>query len=239
MLVAWLLFGASAVLAAAAVLLAVAGLSFPPFLLAAGAVAVGSYGAWSRARQRLVARVYDRVGVEPNPDGTVGAEGARAERTATGRVRYEPRDDWDDPEDWPFDDPFWTDETVDQPRWADGNATGPAGDGERHRRGRGRESTGAGATDQTTTERTTTETTGVDGSEAQGGGRAIGGTARTVAPRTREACDVLGVDPDASAEELRAAYRDRVKETHPDLGGDEASFRHVRWAYEYLRAHEE
>lgn len=236
MLVGWLLFGVSAVLAAAAVVLAVAGLSSPPFLLAAGAVAVGSYGAWSGARQRLVEGVYDRVDVEPNADGTVGDEGANAERTATGRVAFEPRDDWDDPEDWPFDDPFWTDEDVEQPRWVDGDGTGGTADAERHSRRGDRDPVGDGAAESTGTA-TGTATAGA--SDASGDGRAVGGNLRTVAPRTREACDVLGVDLDASAEELRTAYRDGVKATHPDHGGDEASFRRVRWAYEYLRARRE
>lgn len=32
--------------------------------------------------------------------------------------------------------------------------------------------------------------------------------------------DVLGVDPDASTADIRAAYRDRLKETHPDVSDD-------------------
>jgi hypothetical protein len=42
----------------------------------------------------------------------------------------------------------------------------------------------------------------------------------------------LGVGRDASLEELKAAYRRRVLEAHPDHGGDEASFRRVLDAYE-------
>ncbi|QZX99931.1 J domain-containing protein [Halobaculum rubrum] len=45
----------------------------------------------------------------------------------------------------------------------------------------------------------------------------------------------LGVDADASQSELKAAYRDRVKETHPDSGGDEAEFKRVNSAYETLK----
>nr|WP_305794302.1 DnaJ domain-containing protein [Halomarina rubra] len=45
----------------------------------------------------------------------------------------------------------------------------------------------------------------------------------------------MGVAPDAAPETVRAAYRERVKETHPDCGGDESAFRRVRWAYEQLR----
>ncbi len=48
--------------------------------------------------------------------------------------------------------------------------------------------------------------------------------------------DVLGVDPDADDEELVAAYRQRVKETHPDQGGSTAEFQAVQRAYERIRA---
>jgi hypothetical protein len=41
----------------------------------------------------------------------------------------------------------------------------------------------------------------------------------------------LGVGADADGEEIRAAYRRRVKETHPDQGGDEEEFKRVREAY--------
>jgi curved DNA-binding protein CbpA len=50
-----------------------------------------------------------------------------------------------------------------------------------------------------------------------------------------EAYDALGVSPDASQEAVRDAYRDRVKEVHPDSGGDEEAFKRVNRAYETLR----
>ena len=58
-------------------------------------------------------------------------------------------------------------------------------------------------------------------------GRADGG--RTAAAR------VLDVAPDADDEAVRRAYRERVREVHPDApDGDEAAFREVRAAYERL-----
>lgn len=42
---------------------------------------------------------------------------------------------------------------------------------------------------------------------------------------------ILGLSPDADVEAVTAAYRERVKEVHPDHGGDEATFRRVREAY--------
>lgn len=51
----------------------------------------------------------------------------------------------------------------------------------------------------------------------------------------REAASVLGVEPSADDEAVRAAYRDRIKEVHPDApDGDEDSFKRVRDAYERL-----
>lgn len=50
-----------------------------------------------------------------------------------------------------------------------------------------------------------------------------------------EAYDVLGVSPDADPATVRQAYRDRVKDVHPDRGGDEETFKRVSQAYERLR----
>lgn len=41
----------------------------------------------------------------------------------------------------------------------------------------------------------------------------------------------LGLSPDADVEAVTKAYRERVKEVHPDHGGDEETFRRVREAY--------
>ncbi|MFB6270133.1 MAG: ferredoxin Fer [Halobacterium sp.] len=44
--------------------------------------------------------------------------------------------------------------------------------------------------------------------------------------------DVLGIDEDADDGEVERAYRERVKEAHPDQGGSAAEFQLVRAAYE-------
>jgi hypothetical protein len=52
---------------------------------------------------------------------------------------------------------------------------------------------------------------------------------------TEAAYGVLGLSSDASEAAVRRAYRERVKEVHPDHGGDEAEFRRVREAYDAAR----
>jgi curved DNA-binding protein CbpA len=50
--------------------------------------------------------------------------------------------------------------------------------------------------------------------------------------------DVLDVDPGADEEAIRAAYRERAKDAHPDQGGSRDAFQLVRAAYEELLAGE-
>lgn len=46
--------------------------------------------------------------------------------------------------------------------------------------------------------------------------------------------EVLGVAPDASEREIQRAYRERVKDAHPDRGGSEAAFRRIQEAREAM-----
>jgi ferredoxin len=46
--------------------------------------------------------------------------------------------------------------------------------------------------------------------------------------------DILGIDRDADEETIQQAYRERVKETHPDQGGSVRAFQRVKAAYEAI-----
>ncbi|MFB6082977.1 MAG: ferredoxin Fer [Halorientalis sp.] len=46
--------------------------------------------------------------------------------------------------------------------------------------------------------------------------------------------DVLGIEPDADDATIREAYRQRVKEAHPDRGGSTREFQRVKEAYEKI-----
>ncbi|GAA4164644.1 hypothetical protein GCM10022286_26670 [Gryllotalpicola daejeonensis] len=53
-------------------------------------------------------------------------------------------------------------------------------------------------------------------------------------PLSASPYEVLGVDARASDEELKRAYRKRLRETHPDTGGSAAEFRAVQEAWERI-----
>jgi len=62
-----------------------------------------------------------------------------------------------------------------------------------------------------------------------------GDVAGNAGPTLEEAYDVLGLEPGSSSDEVRAAYRRKVKEVHPDQdGGSEEAFKRVNAAYETL-----
>jgi molecular chaperone DnaJ len=45
---------------------------------------------------------------------------------------------------------------------------------------------------------------------------------------------ILGLNRDATEKEIKSAYRKKVKECHPDTGGDEEVFKKVSYSYEIL-----
>lgn len=71
---------------------------------------------------------------------------------------------------------------------------------------------------------------------AGSGGRDESGGEPGLDPATA-AYAVLGLPSGASEDAVRRAYRERIKEVHPDQGGDEAEFRRVQEAYDTVRRH--
>ncbi|MFB6117313.1 J domain-containing protein [Halosegnis sp.] len=70
--------------------------------------------------------------------------------------------------------------------------------------------------------------------QADGGARGRRPPDPDPGPSRREAYETLGLDPGAEEAAVRRAYREQVKETHPDRGGDEEQFKRVTAAYERL-----
>lgn len=70
---------------------------------------------------------------------------------------------------------------------------------------------------------------------AGGSGRGTGDRWSASGLSRREAYSVLGLSESASIDDVRAAYRKRAKETHPDTDdGDRETFKRVNQAYEVL-----
>lgn len=68
------------------------------------------------------------------------------------------------------------------------------------------------------------------------GARRSTSRSQTGTPSSHEqAYHVLGLEPGATDDDVKRAYRERVKEVHPDAdGGDEEAFKRVTRAYETL-----
>ncbi|QLD87369.1 DnaJ domain-containing protein [Natronomonas halophila] len=71
------------------------------------------------------------------------------------------------------------------------------------------------------------------GGAADGGGRRAGPQPSPSISKA-EAYRRLGLDPGADEATVKRAYREKVKEVHPDRGGDEETFKKVTEAYETL-----
>ncbi|WP_224334180.1 J domain-containing protein [Haloprofundus halobius] len=76
------------------------------------------------------------------------------------------------------------------------------------------------------------------GAGARGGARTRAGAGaprETRGPTRAEAYRALDLEPGASIDEVKRAYRSKVKDVHPDTeSGDEESFKRVNRAYESL-----
>lgn len=62
--------------------------------------------------------------------------------------------------------------------------------------------------------------------------QAFAGYVALPAPASAQWWTVLGVNQNATVEEIRSAYREKVKHVHPDVGGNHDQFVEVQQAYE-------
>ena len=236
---AWLAIGIAGLLAGVAVVSLFAGFGSPVFLGVAAISAGGGLLAYWYGRERMLESVYAGVDAGPReaPTADGGADeaslgsdgdGPDSERRTTqatdGGETTADHDHSTGYDDWTWadrdpDDPFWSDDPGDWEDPWDWEATDPeeaAGEGRQRRKwGQSGEARGTrgGRGDWWRRERTGTDER----------------------PTVTEAYEILGLEPGADLAAVRRAYRERAKETHPDLGGDPATFIEVREAYERLR----
>ena len=76
--------------------------------------------------------------------------------------------------------------------------------------------------------------TGIVKGTAFMGGQDLVATKRTETESFDEACAVLGVEPDASFEEVKRVYAVKAQYAHPDHGGDAERFKRIQKAYEFI-----
>ncbi|WP_053947612.1 J domain-containing protein [Halolamina sediminis] len=69
------------------------------------------------------------------------------------------------------------------------------------------------------------------GSRARAGGRGGPRAAATRGDPVGDAFEFLDLERDADADEVQTAYREQVKELHPDQGGSEEEFKRLQEAY--------
>jgi hypothetical protein len=76
---------------------------------------------------------------------------------------------------------------------------------------------------------------GPGGASARQAGERRYAPSTTQGPTPEEAYRTLGLEPDADTDAVRSAYREKVKEVHPDTdSGSEEAFKEVNRAYETL-----
>ena len=212
----WLLsLGLSGLLLGVAISTLIAGREARVLVVVSLCCAGGAYVAYRHATTRMVRSIHGGIDDERPPthaDTTTADAGGATERTTSGDY-----DDWG----WASadeDDPFWSEDVTDwEDPWAT-TTTDPAD---------------AGGESERTSD--WWQRTGDRDRESESGHERAAGDREDEDP-TRRAYAILGVEPGADDEAVRAAYRARVKETHPDRpGGDVDAFLRVREAYAHLQ----
>ncbi|WP_226023294.1 J domain-containing protein [Halomicrobium salinisoli] len=180
-------------------------------LFLAAMFGLSTYLVYYHASGRMADRVYERVERRARVDGGRGRRGAERRRKAARRATRGRRSGGGGRRAGAGPREDWT-----PPR--DGATAREAAAGGRVRGGRGRGGRGRGA-------------------RAGAGGQRQRRRAPSAndGPTPAEAYRTLGLDPGADEAAVKSAYRQRVKEVHPDAdGGDEDEFMAVKEAYETL-----
>jgi hypothetical protein len=200
--------GLAVVFGVMAALFAVFGVVYNLVFFAVAAVfGAAAYFVWYHASGRFARRLYQ--GVENQAQPTAGpGPGPGARRRADSSAG--PREEWVPPRDGQS-----ARQAAGGPQRG-GQRGGPQADGQRGGP-RGRRAAGDGV-----------------GRRRDRANRArVGPEADEITER--EAYDRLGLDPDADTDAVKRAYREKVKEVHPDTeGGDEDAFKRIKTAYERL-----
>jgi len=192
------------------VLTVVALLSNLAVLFLAAMFGLSTYLVYYHASGRMADRLYERVERRAHVDGGRGRPGAERRRAARGRGTRGRGGAGGGRRAGAGPREDWT-----PPR--DGATAREAAFGGRARGGRGRGGRGRGAR------------------AGAGGQRQRRAPSANDGPTPAEAYRTLGLDPGADEAAVKSAYRQRVKEVHPDAdGGDEDEFMAVKEAYETL-----
>jgi hypothetical protein len=210
-----LLFGLAAVLAGIATLEFVLAFVYTPVLLAiAIPFAAAAYFVWYQASGRLRERVESGRAGSYAPSGLGDRFGLGRGPEGDARRRTRRRDDSE----------------------MGGFGAGPRESYSNRRGGFDADRDGFGFGDRFGVGRGSSAGRGPDGGRRRTNAGSAQGVGQNAGPTPAEAYRVLGLDADATADEVRRAYRERVKSVHPDRdGGDEAEFKRVTEAYEVLK----
>ncbi|SFR93748.1 DnaJ domain-containing protein [Halomicrobium zhouii] len=204
-----LVTGLAGVLGGITVVMTVLGLLFePPILFVALTFGAATYLVYFHTSGRMAARVYQTVERQAAVDPSRGRRRQRTGRRGRRDAGAGPREDWTPPRDG---------RTAREAAAAGAGGregathSGRSGQRQASQRGQGRRQQRRGTRQR---QRPPNANSG---------------------PTAAEAYRTLGLDPGADESSVKQAYREKVKQVHPDTdGGDEEAFKAVTAAYERL-----
>jgi hypothetical protein len=206
-----LVTGLAGVLGGITVVMTVLGLLFePPILFVALTFAAATYLVYFHTSGRLAARVYRTVERQAAVDSARSRGRQRTGRRSPRDTGAGPREDWTPPRDGATAREAAAGGGTGRQRTTHSGRTGQQRASQRGQRQRQRQQ-------RRGTRQRQRPPNASDG------------------PTAAEAYRTLGLDPGADESSIKRAYREKVKQVHPDAdGGDEEAFKEVTAAYERL-----